>query len=271
MVDHLRQVFRYRELVRNLVLRDLKVRYRNSVLGFFWAWGNPILMTLIFTTVFTVLQKSSVLHYPLFIMIGWLAWMFTTGAVTEGVSSVVSNSNLVKKIYFPREVLPASVVLANATNFLFAFPLILVLALLSGVKLEPLLLIYFPIIFISQIALVLGIAFVLSAVNVYLRDTGVIIGVLIFAWFFLTPIFYSQSALTGTLNGIDLSRLVRYVNPMASIIEAYRNIFYGSVEGGPPGPPALDFLSRTLVTTLAILFLGYAVFIRLSRRFGEEL
>ncbi len=271
MIEHLKLVLRYRELVRNLVLRDLKVRYRNSLFGFFWAWGNPILMTLIFTTVFTVLQKSSVPHYPLFIMTGWLSWMFTTSAVSEGVVSVVGNSNLVKKIYFPRETLPTAVVLANATNYVLAIPLILVLGILSGVKLDPMLWLYFPIIFISQIALVLGIAFILSAVNVYYRDTGVIISVLLFAWFFLTPIFYSQGALTGTLNGIDLSRLVRILNPMASIIESYRNIFYGSTEGGPPGPPDFAFLSRTFVTTLGVLIIGYLVFIRLSRRFGEEL
>src|SRR5919205_703430 len=102
MLEHFEEILRYRELVRNLILRDLKVRYRNSILGFFWAWGNPILMTLVFTTVFTILQKSTVPNFPLFILIGWLVWGFTTSGINDGVASVVGNSNLVKKIYFPR-------------------------------------------------------------------------------------------------------------------------------------------------------------------------
>src|SRR5437867_952382 len=124
MVEHLRQVVLYRELVRNLTLRDLKVRYRNSLLGFFWTWGNPVLMTSVFSIVFTILQRSSIRHFPLFILIGWLVWGFTTSSINEGIASIIGGSNLIKKIYFPRETLPVSAVLANATNFLFALPLI---------------------------------------------------------------------------------------------------------------------------------------------------
>jgi homopolymeric O-antigen transport system permease protein len=271
MVENLGEIFRYRELIRNLTLRDLKVRYRNSVLGLFWAWGNPILMTLVFTIVFTVLQKSTVQRYPLFILIGWLVWAFTTSAIGDGVGSVVSNANLVKKVYFPREVLPASAVLANAANFLLTLPLLLGLIVFYRVPVGLPLVEFFPIILVAQVAFVMGLSFLLAALNVFYRDTAVIIGVLLTAWFFLTPVFYPVQFLTGVWHGIDLSRLMYYMNPMASIIEAYRSIFYGSIEGGPPAPPNLEFLARTFVTSLAVLAIGYLAFNRVSHRFGEEL
>lgn len=266
MFSNFKLVYKYRELLRNLTTRDLKVRYRNSVLGFLWAWGNPIMMTLVFTLVFQVTAFSRIANYPLFIMIGWLTWGFTTSAIGDGINSVVNSANLVKKVWFPRIVLPASAVLANAANFLLAMPLIGALILLYRVPIDPLVLaVYFPVVFLSQLALVMGIAFLLSATNVYFRDTGVVIGVFLTAWFFLTPVFYSVPQLT------ENSRLVYYLNPMASIIEGYRNILYGSTNGAPPGPPDIAFLLRTLATALIVLLIGYLVFMRVSNRFGEEL
>ncbi|TAH49453.1 MAG: ABC transporter permease [Chloroflexota bacterium] len=266
MVTNLQQVVRYRELIRNLTLRDLKVRYRNSLLGFLWAWGNPLMMTLVFTIVFQVLAPNSIANYPLFILIGWLAWSFTTSGISDGLGSIVANGNLVKKVWFPRIVLPASAVFANGLNFILAFPLIVVFILYYRIEIQPMLLLYLPIIFISQLALISGIAFLLSASNVYYRDTGVITGVLLTAWFFLTPVFYAVPQFTQ-----DYSRLVYILNPMASIIESYRSILYGSTNGGPPAPPDMGFLLRTLITSFAILIIGYIAFTHLSKKFGEEL
>ena len=263
MLSDLQFAIRYRELVRNLTLRDLKVRYRNSLFGFLWAWGNPIMMTAVFTLVFQVVAPNSINDYPLFIMIGWLAWGFTVSGINDGIGSIVHNSTLVKKVWFPRIVLPASAVFANALNFLLALPLVVVLVLYYRIEIQPLLLLYFPIIFLAQLMLVMGLAFFLSAANVYYRDTSVITGVVLTAWFFLTPVFYSVPQLTGE-NG----KVLYYLNPMASIIEAYRNILYGSTNGAPPGPPDVAFLGRTLLTSLVVLVLGFAFFVRLSRKFG---
>ncbi|MGB8648651.1 MAG: ABC transporter permease [Anaerolineae bacterium] len=267
----MKEIFRYRELVRNLVIRDLKVRYRNSLLGFLWAWGNPVMMTLVFTVVFSILRQTTISRFPLFILIAWLVWSFTQGAILEGTGTIVHNSNLVKKVYFPRETLPISSVLANAANFLFALPLIIALVFYYQVEIQPTVLFYFPIIFIAHVALIMGITLFLSAVNVLYRDTGVITGVVMTAWFFLTPVFYPVKDLTGVWNGIDLGRVAYYVNPMASIIESYRNVLYGTTDGGQPSQPDFEFLLRTVVTSFVILLIGYFVFARLSRRFGEEL
>ncbi len=266
MLSDLRIILQYRELVRNLTLRDLKVRYRNSLLGFLWAWGNPILMTLVFTLVFQVIAPNTIRNYPLFILIGWLAWSFTVSSVNDGIGSIVYNSTLVKKIWFPRITLPASATLANALNFLLALPMVVILILYFRIEIQPLLLLYLPVIFFAQLILVMGLAFFLSALNVRYRDTGVIMGVIMTAWFFLTPVFYSVPQLT-----ISNAKLLYYLNPMASIIEAYRNILYGSPDGAPPGPPDLWFLGRTLLTALVILVVGFVYFIHASRRFGEEL
>jgi len=266
MISNLQFAFRYRELVRNLTLRDLKVRYRNSLLGILWAWGNPIMMTIVFTLVFQVVAPNSIQNYPLFIMIGWLAWSFTVGGINDGIGSIVHNTSLVKKIWFPRVVLPTSAVLANALNFVLALPLVVGLIVYYRIEIQPALLLYFPVIFAAQLALILGIAFFLSAANVYYRDTGVIAAVLLTAWFFLTPVFYAVPQLAGE-NG----KVLYYLNPMASIIEAYRNILYGAPNGAPPGPPDLAFLGRTLITAFVILVLGYLFFIHASRKFGEEL
>ncbi len=164
-----------------------------------------------------------------------------------------------------------SSVMANAANFLFALPLVAALIVYYQVQVRPSVVVYFCIIFIAQVSLIMGITFFLSAINVLYRDTGVITSVLMTAWFFLTPVFYPVRDLTGVWNGIDLGRVAYALNPMASIIEAYRNILYGTIEGGEPSRPDFEFLLRTVVTSLVILVIGYLVFTRLSRRFGEEL
>jgi ABC-type polysaccharide/polyol phosphate export permease len=197
-------------------------------------------------------------------MIGWLAWTFTLSALTDSVNTIVTNSSLVKKVWFPRIVLPASTVLSSAVNFLLAIPLILGLMFYFQIPLDLQLLVYFPVIFASQIALIMGLSFILAGANVFYRDTKVIVGVLMTAWFFLTPVFYAPSDVPNT-------RLFYYINPMASIIEGYRSIFYGSTNGAPPGPPDIAFLLRTLGTSLVILILGYIYFYKVSPKFGEEL
>jgi lipopolysaccharide transport system permease protein len=271
MIARVRDLYRYRELVRNLILRDLKVRYRNSALGILWAFGNPILMTIVFTTVFKVLLKSDIQKFPLFILIGWLSWTFTINAIEHSIVSVVQSSNLIKKIYFPREALPTSTVLADAVNFALGLPLVAALMLYYHVNPAPLLYLYLPFIFVAHLALVLGLAYILAALNVYYRDTAVITNVLFTAWFFLSPVTYPMEYLPGEWNGIEISRLMYILNPMASIIEAYRNVLYGSVKGGPPGTPDFLFLGRTLLTAFIVLLIGYLFFLRLSKNFGEEL
>lgn len=253
------ELIRYRELVRNLVARDLKVRYRNSVLGFIWCLLNPLLMMVVFTFVFTVLMKSNVPNYPVFILVGILAWNFHATAVNGSIASIVQNSSLVMKVYFPREVLPLSAVLSNAVNFVLALVALFAMIAVFQVHVSVTLL-FLPVILAVQIIFTAGLAFFLAALTVFYRDVEIITETVLTAWFFLTPIFYRMQDVFPAY-----SRIMYILNPMASIIEAYRNIFYS---GGMPG---IDFLARTFVTSLVILCAGYIFFRQSARRFGEEL
>jgi lipopolysaccharide transport system permease protein len=259
-----RELFRYRELVASLVVRDLKVRYKSSVLGFVWSLLNPILMMLVFYVVFTVLLARGIQAFPLFILSALLPWHFFATSVAAGLKSVVAHASLVKKVYFPREVLPLALVLANLVNFLLAIPVLIILMVVFAAPFTWNL-VYFPLILVIELLFVLGVTLALSAIYVFFRDTEVIVEVLLTAWFFLTPIFYRMDDLTQAWHGLDVKRIMYIVNPMASIIESFRLIFYNGAT------PDLYFLLRTLITSLGVLAAGYWVFVRLSHSFGEEL
>lgn len=273
MANRVAEVIGYRELLRNLVVRDLKVRYRNSFFGFLWALGNPLLMMAVFTVVFTVLWPQEVYQYPVFILAGLLPWNFFSSSVVGAITSITGNAHLIKKVYFPREVLPASVVFSNLVNFCLALVALFVVIVLFGVPLTAWLLLL-PAVIALQTIFMLGVAFFLSAINVFYRDTEVIMDVVMMALFFLTPVFYPIERLPQvyTALGVDVpvQRLMYIVNPMASIIASYRSILYGSYTGGPPGPPGTDFFLRTTATVLVVFALGYLYFMRRSKQFGEE-
>ncbi|MHB0875533.1 MAG: ABC transporter permease [Anaerolineae bacterium] len=270
-MTRLRELYRYRELVRQLVLRDLKARYKNSVLGFLWSLLNPIGMMIVFTVVFSVLLKQfDRPAYPVFLLSAMLPWNFLTGGLTAGTASVLGNSSLIHKVYFPREVLPLSSVLASMVNFLLALIPLLVLVVIFGRPLTVWVLVFLPLILLVQLAFVLGLTLLLSAVNVFYRDTQMILEVLTLAWFFVTPVFWPMEVIENRwvdVFGLHLNAWVwlNRLNPMASLAAAYRDVLY---YGNPVG---LDFLARTAVTCLAVLALGYWVFARLSPNFGEEL
>ena len=275
MLGNLGELVRYRELVRNLVVRDLKTRYKNSVLGFFWSLVNPLLMMAVFSIVFTYMMPNrSIPHFPIFALCAILPWNFFSASIMGSISSIVGNAHLIKKVYFPREVLPLSTVLSNLVNFLLAL-IVLISALYAvGIGLTPWALLL-PVVIFVQLVFTLGLALILATVNVFYRDVAMIMDVLLLAWFFLTPVMYPidilpQQAVVLGIN-VSVQRLTYILNPMASLIASYRSILYGSIQGGRPGPPALDFFLRTALTSAAMLFIGYGVFHRFRSTLGEEL
>jgi len=270
MLSKLVELWRYRELVGNLVMRDLKVRYKNSVLGLAWSWLNPLLMMLVFTVVFTVFNRApqDIPHYPVYILAGILPWNMFSASVVGATASIVSSSYLIKKVYFPREVLPLATVLSNVINFVLALPVFFVTAWILGVRLTPWVLLV-PVVLLVQVIFSVGVGLILATLNVYYRDTQIIMEVLMLAWFFVTPIIWDVRTLPEMywLVGIawPLRRLVYILNPMASIIESYRVTMYW---GAQPGP---DFFARTATTAVVILIAGYMVFHHYSSSFAEEL
>ena len=240
-------MWHYRELLRNLVIRDLKVRYRNSALGILWSFGNPLLMMLVFTLVFTVMapagRSDGIEKFPVFVLCGLLPWNFFSSSVVGSIRSIVDNAPLVRKIYFPREALPISLVLANMVNFLVALIVLFVFILIFRVPLTGWALLL-PVVIAVQVMFIIGIALILATVNVFYRDTQVIMEVLMLAWFFLTPVFYPITILPQSypLWGdvvVDVQRWMYILNPMASLVATYR---LSSTMG--PRPPSTFSCAR---------------------------
>lgn len=249
----------YRELVRNLVIRDLKVRYRNSIFGFAWSLLNPLFLMVVLSVVFTVAfeRATPVGNFPAFLIVGLIAWNFTSTSLSRAVNSVLENKQLVNKVFFPREVIPASVVLANFVHFVLAIPVLVVILLVLGVMPTPTILLLPPVMLI-HLVLVLGIALFVSCVNVFYRDMGVAMEVLLQAWFFATPIIYHHWILPVWLQKPFMA------NPLAAIITAYRDILLlGQF-------PDRNFTLGALVSSTLIFVIGYAVYTRYAPRFAEE-
>ncbi len=261
-----REAVGYHDLLRNLVARDLKVRYKHSVLGFFWSLLRPALVIAVLVFVFQVLLETSIPHFALFIVIGYLVWSFAADALAAAVRSVVYNAALVKRVYFPRELLPAASVLAHLVHFLLALALVVPLVLLAGIPLTPQML-WLPSLVVFQTVFLFGLGLVLAAANVFYRDVEAALDPLLIAWFFATPILYDlDTVFSKEWAGLNLGWLVHALNPMASFITSYRIVLMG---GGVAPDPA--FMLRTYATAVLVCVVGYALFKACEPRFGEEL
>ncbi|MCA0352833.1 MAG: ABC transporter permease [Chloroflexi bacterium] len=270
IVDKVRELWEYRELIRNLVLRDLRSRYKNSALGYVWSLLNPLLMISIFYLIFGLLLNSNIRHFHIFLMVALLPWNYFIGGMAEGMMSVISNANLVKKVYFPREILPITTLISNLVNFMLALPIMFLIMFITGAPIKATLLLM-PVIIVIESMFILGMILFLSSVIVFYRDVSHIMGIVLQLWFFITPVFYPLDNIASA----NYAKLVRWLNPMASIVDFYRDIAYGGVTNIPdyptPGLPSLDGVARTGLTALIVLCFGAYVFNHYSARFGEEL
>jgi lipopolysaccharide transport system permease protein len=275
VMPKMRELWAYRELIRNLVLRDLRARYKGSALGYLWTQIAPLLMMLVFLFVFTFLIPQPIPLFPVFLIVALLPWNYCAEAVSSGTRSVLDNANIIAKVFFPREVLPLTSVLSALVNYLLSLPMMFLVMgvtqlLLLGTLNFSWTFAYLPVLIILQTFFLVGVAFFLSTLAVFFRDTVHLIGIVLQFWFFLTPVFYSLDIV-----GETLARFIRWVNPMASMVDFYRDILYGSAGIGvvipTPGLPALDSVLRVVVTTFLVLALGYWFFQRHSGQFGEEL
>jgi ABC-type polysaccharide/polyol phosphate export permease len=275
LLNRLRELNDYRYLLKNLIIRDIKARYKDSVLGILWSMLNPLGLMLVFTIVFTVLSRGGgQRQYPVFVLVGIMPWNFFSSSLSGGATAIISNSSLVKKVYFPRELLPTASLLSNAVNFgiTFLVLIIFIYAYRIGLTIYAL---WVPLIMLTQLIFTLGITLLLSAVAVFYRDVLMLLQVVTQAWFFLTPIFYPFEFFgnSSTFMGITFNpaQVMRWVNPMASIIDSYRTVLWGTQGSGGPVNMNPNFLLRTFITSLLVFIVGYAVFIRTEHVFGEKL
>jgi lipopolysaccharide transport system permease protein len=271
----LRELIQFRYLLRNLILRDIKTRYKESALGILWSLLNPLGLMLVFTIVFSVLSSASIRQFPVFLLVALIPWRLFSGSLSSGSMVIISNHSLVKKVYFPRELLPLSTILSNLVNFFFGFLVLVVFLYAFGLGLTVHAL-WLPLILLTQTVFTLGLVLILSSISVFYRDVQMVLEVVLQAWFFLTPIFYSFDTFfgpTATLFGItfDPTRVMRWINPMAAIIDSYRTVLWGTA--GSLGPTSMNgiFLLRTFIQSFIILLIGYAIFVRYEHLFGEKL
>lgn len=254
-----REIYEYREMIFSLVKRDLRGRYKGSALGFLWTFINPLLQLLIYTMVFSVIMRSGIEDYYIFLFVALVPWIFFSTSLTGGAGCIIAQQDMVKKIYFPREVLPIAHVTSQFINMLLSFIVIFAVLIFTRHPLHLKAILCLPIIMLVEYVLALGITMVVSAVTVYLRDVEYILGILTMAWQFLTPVMYSVDMVPEQMRGIF------FLNPMTPIIIAYRNILYdGTV-------PQLGTLLSASVIGVVILIVGWALFHHLQKHFVEEL
>lgn len=279
LLPDVQELRRYRFLLRNLIVRDLKVRYKNSVLGVLWSLLNPLLMMIVFSLVFGVLSNNDIRQYSVFFLVGLMPWNFFSGSVLSGANAITGNAHLVKKVYFPRELLPVAALMSNLVNFFIALAVLLVFLFGSGLGLT-IHAAWVPLLIITQLIFTLGLVLLLSSLHVFYRDIMMILDVVMLAWFFLTPVMYplSRFGQEVTILGIEFlpAQVMRWVNPMASIIDGYRTVLWGTMSASgavSAGPAAMDpaYLLRTFVTAVIVFVIGYFVFARRRHLFGETL
>ena len=213
------EIVRYKELLRNLVTRDIKVRYKRSVLGFFWVMLNPLLMMLVMSMVFSGLFKVSTPNYTSYLLSGIILWNFFSQSTTTSVVSLISNSSLIKKIYIPKAIFPLSVILSAVVNFLFSLvPLLLIIYFTGGSISGRVYLL--PVILLLVALFSFGIALLLSTLTVFFHDTIYIYDVLLMVWMYATPIFYPESIIPGKFS------FILHFNPFYYYLTVFRGALY---------------------------------------------
>ncbi len=263
MFRNLAQLTRYRALIQSLVVRDLKARYRGSVLGFFWSFINPLLLLLIYTFVFTVVMPGTrppeLEPYALFIFCGILPWTWFSSSLLESANSLLVNGNLIKKVLFPAEVLPIVAVFANLVHFCLGLPILLAFLVYYRAPLQMPELAWFPVVVLVQLVLTLGLGFLVAALTVHLRDLKDILANLLTFWFFATPILYPMIMVPST------GRWLLNLNPFTHLAVSYQEILFYD---GPFGH--YRWLLALGVASVGVFLAGYFVFDRLRDSFAEE-
>jgi len=254
MLQLFREIGENRELIWALALKELRIRYKRSALGFIWALLNPLLMMVILTVVFSTITRLAVDYYPIFLISALLPWTFFSQALSYSVESIVMNAELLKKIRVAKSVFPLAALIANVINFLLSLvPLLLILAFLRFPFHWTW--VYLPVPLLGLFLFTSGCAFFFAAANVFFRDVSHIVQIILSAWFYLSPVLYSIDFLPQ-----QYQFLLRF-NPMLYILNGFRMaIYYGRL-------PTPQNIAASLALGVTTLVLGYGVFRRLERSF----
>jgi lipopolysaccharide transport system permease protein len=251
------ELIRYRGLVQTLVMRDLKARYRGSTLGLMWTLLNPLLHMAIYALVFSVYIRNEMERYPAFLLCGILPWTWLSSALFLGTTAIIEGGSMLKKVFFPPQILPTVAVIATFINFLLSLPLLFGVLLLFGVTFGWSLL-ALPLIMTAQFALTLGLTLIISAVSVRYRDIPPILGHVLTFWFFLTPIIYPVSSVP------ERFRTLLALNPVTPFFVAYQEtLLYNRLVSWE------DF-GVMIGCGVIVLLVGVLIFERLRWSLAEE-
>ncbi len=258
------EIWQYRELLYFLVWRDVKVRYKQTALGAAWAVLQPFTTMVVFTIFFGRLARigSDGLPYPLFSYAALLPWTFFSQGLSQSSNSVVGSANLVRKVYFPRLIIPASSVLSGVVDFALAFVILLGMMVYYGVWPTAAVL-WFPLLLLLAFCAALGAGMWLSALNVEYRDVRFVAPFLIQLWLFVTPVIYPTGKVTAALSRIGLPGWVYGLNPMAGVVEGFRFALLGGGEGQP------RLIAASAVVAVLLLLSGTLYFRRMERTFAD--
>jgi len=245
------QVFQEGKILASLVGRNIKIKYKDTWLGFVWVLLQPLCTIAILSFVFSHVIRLDIDKFPLFLCAGVLPWTYFASALTEATSSIVVNSNLVLKVNFPREVLPLSYCISNLFDFVFSILILLPVLYFFKVPLNPVLLFFLVPLMLFQLLFVFGLSMILSVLHVFYKDVGHLLSVVLMFWFYLTPIFYS-------LEHVPESLLVWYtINPMVYFVQGYRAVLFNNAT---PGVAVLGMCA--LIGLVSLLCGSFFFFIR---------
>jgi len=254
----LRDLYKYRVLIWTLVVKELKLRYRGSILGFFWSFLNPLLLMAVYALVFSVYMRIQMVHYPVFMFCGLLPWIWFSASLLEGVNSIVGRGDLITKAFFPPQILPMVTLLSNLINFLLSLPILFLFIWASHISVGwPLLAL--PLILVAQFLFTLGLVLALSALNVHFRDLTHILGNLLTLWFFVCPIIYPLKQVP------ERFRFLIDFNPMGLLTLMYQDLFFYD------RLPDFKILGGLMLLGVIIIVVGNAVFNAYRESFAEDI
>ena len=257
MIKRIKEIYSFRELIINFVVRDLKVRYHGSFLGMFWSFLNPLLNMLILAVVLSFVFKAGIKNFPVFLLIGIIVWQFHAASLIQSARSIIDNGGMIKKIYLPKEIFPLSIILANLYQLSFSVVILIILIVFFQVEIT-LLVLLLPYFLFLQLMFTLGISLILSSIGVFFRDVPLLLESLIPLWYFLSPIMYPSSFVPEKFYTLYM------LNPMASFVESYRDILlYGKI-------PSVEAFVVTFTFSIVSLVLGFKIFTRLQGGFADE-
>ena len=252
-----KNLYNYRELLKSNVKKEIRGKYKGSFLGVLWSFVNPLLTVLVYAIVFPYIMRVKTENYLIFLIIGIIPGTFFTTVINQGMITVRMNEGIIKKVYFPREILPISVALSGLVNFFISCIIILIFCIFGGVGITWHI-VLLPIIALIQFILSLGLILGLSAINIYIKDTEYIVQFFINMLFYATPILYQSTLFPEKI------RWILYLNPMTQIIDAYRNIFlYHQLSN------IMGILYATIVSII-IFAIGLLIFRKLEKGFAEQ-